>query len=205
VGPRARAVTVPATGENGRVSTAADLGVDEILEALAAGAAHPLGPGVPVTQLDHALQTAALLAHRHPGDVELAVAGLVHDVGHLLPGGSDATHAEDAARAVRSTLGARVAGVVALHVEAKRYLVATEHRYGGALAADSVTSLRRQGGAMGGEELEAFRGAPWAEDAVTLRRADDGAKAEGVVVRELAHWEPILRKLSGAQPETARG
>ncbi|HVT41777.1 MAG TPA: HD domain-containing protein, partial [Acidimicrobiales bacterium] len=148
-------------------------------------------------QLDHALQTAALLAHQHPGDTELAVAGLVHDVGHMLPGGSDETHADDAARAVGRALGPRVAGIVALHVEAKRYLVATESAYGGVLAGDSVASLRRQGGAMSEAEVAAFLDRPWALDAVTLRRADDGAKVDGIEVRDLGQWVSTLRQLSG--------
>ena len=76
-------------------STAQDLDVDAVLEVLARGADSLLSPGVPVSQLDHALQTAALLAHLHPGDDELAAAGLVHDIGHLLPEGSDETHAAD--------------------------------------------------------------------------------------------------------------
>jgi predicted HD phosphohydrolase len=177
--------------------TPADLGVDEILDALARGGDQPLGPGVPVTQLEHALQTAALLAHAHPGDAELAVAGLVHDIGHLLPDGSDETHAEDAARAVRRALGPRVAGIVALHVEAKRYLVATESGYAGVLAGDSVASLRRQGGALDLGDAERFLDQPWAEDAVALRRADDGAKVDGLEVWELAQWEPTVRELSG--------
>ena len=105
-----------------------DLDVDGIIEVLATGVDSPLSPGLPVTQLDHALQTAALLAHLHPGDDELAAAGLVHDIGHLLPGGTDETHATDAARAVRRALGERVAATVGLHVAAKRYLVATEAR-----------------------------------------------------------------------------
>ena len=61
-----------------------DLDVDAVLEVLATGADHKLSPDVPVSQLDHALQTAALLAHLQPGDDELAAAGLVHDIGHLL-------------------------------------------------------------------------------------------------------------------------
>ncbi len=44
-----------------------DLDVDQMIEVLATGADFPLSPGVPVSQLDHALQTAALLAHLHPG------------------------------------------------------------------------------------------------------------------------------------------
>ena len=46
-------------------ATVPDLDVDGMLAVLATGADHPLSPGVPVSQLDHALQTAALLAHLH--------------------------------------------------------------------------------------------------------------------------------------------
>jgi predicted HD phosphohydrolase len=172
------------------------LDVDAIFDVLASGAEFPLSPGVPVSQLDHALQTAALLAHLHPGDDELAAAGLVHDIGHLLPGGTDEAHATDAARAVRRALGERVAGTVGLHVAAKRYLVATDATYGGVLTTDSVVSLGRQGGAMTDEETAAFLALPWAKDAVTLRRADDSGKVEGLVVRELGAWTPLLHDVS---------
>src|ERR1700691_243776 len=110
------------------------LDVHGMIAVLATGAELPLSPGIPVSQLDHALQTAALLAHLHPGDDELAAAGLVHDLGHLLPGGTDETHATDGARAVRRALGERVAGTVGLHVAAKRYLVATDAGDGGGAA-----------------------------------------------------------------------
>jgi predicted HD phosphohydrolase len=173
-----------------------DLDVDGMLEVLATGSEHLLSPALPVSQLDHALQTAALLAHLHPGDDELAAAGLVHDIGHLLPGGTDETHAADAASAVRRTLGERVAGTVGLHVAAKRYLVATEASYCGVLTNDSVVSLRRQGGAMPEDETATFLAQPWAADAVTLRRADDSGKAEGLVVGDLATWTPLLRDVA---------
>jgi predicted HD phosphohydrolase len=180
-----------------------DLDVHAMLEVLASGSDHLLSPGVPVTQLDHALQTAALLAHLHPGDDELAAAGLVHDIGHLLPDGSDETHADDAARAVRRALGERVAGIVGLHIEAKRYLVATENGYGGVLTNDSVVSLQRQGGAMREEVAAAFLAQPWAADAVTLRRADDSGKVEGLAVRDLQSWAPLLQELTGRGEERA--
>ena len=178
------------------MSAGGDLAPDEIVDLLAGGAERWLSPGVPVSQLDHALQTAALLAHLHPGDDELAAAGLVHDIGHLLPGGSDEAHATDGARAVRRALGERVAGTVGLHVAAKRYLVATEGGYDGVLTADSVVSLGRQGGAMDEDEAANFLAQQWAADAVALRRADDSGKVEGVVVGDLAGWAPLLRELS---------
>jgi len=173
------------------------LSVDEILGVLGAGAERPLGPGAVVSLLDHARQTAALLAHLHRGDGELAAAGLVHDIGHLLPGGTDETHASVAEQAVRGALGERVAAIVALHVEAKRYLVAAEVGYAGVLGTDSVVSLGRQGGALSEAEAAAFRARPWAADALALRRADDAGKVEGLEVAELAHWVPLLRELSG--------
>ena len=173
-----------------------DLDVEGMMEVLAGGVDVPLSPGVPVSQLDHALQTAALLAHLHPGDDELAAAGLVHDIGHLLPGGSDETHAGDAASAVRRALGERVAGIVGLHIQAKRYLVATEAGYGGVLTNDSVVSLQRQGGALREEDVAAFLAEAWAADAVTLRRADDSGKVEGLEVRDLAGWAPLLHAVS---------
>ena len=180
-----------------------DLSVDDMLDVLATGSGVPLSPGLPVSQLDHALQTAALLAHLHPDDDELAAAGLVHDIGHLLPGGTDEAHATDAARAVRRTLGARVAETVGLHVEAKRYLVATEGAYGGVLTTDSVISLGRQGGALSDDEAAAFLAAPYAREAVTLRRADDSGKVEGLVVGDLSRWTPLLcdiARRAGAWP-----
>jgi predicted HD phosphohydrolase len=176
------------------VSAGAELGVDEIVAVLESGGDCPLGPGVAVTQLDHALQTAAVLRHDHPDDVELAVAGLVHDLGQLLPGARDETHATDGAAAVRDALGERVAGIVALHVEAKRYLVATEANYKVRLTDDSVVSLGRQGGILDPGQASAFLALPWAADAVTLRRADDGAKILGLEVAGLDEWVPLLRQ-----------
>ena len=178
-----------------------DLRVDEIVALLADGATRPLSPGQPVTQLEHALQTAAILLADQPDDVELAVAGLVHDIGQLLPGAKDETHALDGAAAVRAALGERVAGIVALHVEAKRYLVATEGNYTEGnykerLASDSVTSLGRQGGALGASEAAGFLARPWAGDALTLRRADDRGKVDGMGVDGLDQWVLVLRQVS---------
>jgi predicted HD phosphohydrolase len=194
--------------ENGAVT----LSIDDIEQLLASGAKRQVEIGdlsgaqdagdaadrsdeMPFTHLDHALQTAAVLRHRAPDDPELAVAGLVHDIGHLLPGVGDAEHAEAGAAAVREALGERVAGLVGLHVEAKRYLVARQATYEGELAADSVASLARQGGPMTSEERESFERLPHAQDALMLRRADESAKVDGLVVLGLAEWMQTVRQL----------
>jgi predicted HD phosphohydrolase len=148
------------------------------------------------SHLDHALQTAAVLRRAVPGDEELAVAGLVHDIGHLLPGVGDAEHAVVGEAAVRQALGERVAALVGLHIEAKRYLVATESGYGGALAADSVASLALQGGPMSPGEQAAFKGLAWAGDALTLRRADESGKVEGLLVDGLGEWMGVVRRVA---------
>src|ERR1700689_1150668 len=119
-------------GENRAVT----LESDAIGRLLASGASRPVEVGdgdepsaMPFSHLDHALQTAAVLLEWAPDDPELAVAGLVHDIGHLLPGVGDAKHAEAGAAAVRAALGERVAELVGLHVAAKRYLVARQEGY----------------------------------------------------------------------------
>ena len=184
-------------GDNGPVGeSATGLGVGEIVDLLATGAARPLRDGSSVSQLDHALQTAALLEREAPDDRELLAAGLVHDIGHLVPGVGDDAHAGAAAEAVRAAVGDRVADLVALHVQAKRYLVATEPVYGAELASDSVASLANQGGSMSPDEVAAFGALPLAPAAVALRRADDSGKVEGLVVRDLGHWVPLLQGLS---------
>jgi len=185
------------------MGVAANLTLDEILDLLATGAEQPLCFGSAVSQLDHVLQVAAILQREDPEDEELAVAGLVHDLGHLLPGVGDDRHAGAAADAVRATLGDRVADLIALHVDAKRFLVVTETDYGNLLTEDSVASLREQGGPMSPVEAEAFSVLPLAAGALALRRADDGGKADGVVVAGLSAWVPVLERVAKAHASTA--
>jgi predicted HD phosphohydrolase len=169
------------------------LSIDEIEELLASGAATSAAPTH--SPLQHALQTAADLRRQFPSDDELAVAGLVHDIGSLLPGVGDAEHARAGAAAVREALGERVATLVGMHVEAKRYLVASEATYEGALDAASVVSLARQGGPMSPEEQVAFADSPYAADAVVLRRADENGKVAGLVVAGLGEWMQVVRRV----------
>ena len=158
-----------------------------------AGVGTVLSGEMPFTHLEHALQTAAVLREAFPYDIELAVAGLVHDIGHLLPGVGDAEHADAGADAVRAALGDGVAGPVGLHVEAKRYLVARQGAYSDDLAPDSVASLALQGGPMSAEEQQAFERLPQAQRALELRRADERGKVDGIVVAGLGEWMEIVR------------
>ncbi|MFF3749349.1 metal-dependent phosphohydrolase [Streptomyces sp. NPDC002018] len=153
--------------------------------------------GDPVDLHDHALRTAALLRRRHPADKELQIAGLVHDLGHLLLPGDDAGHADRAADAVRPLLGVRVARLVQLHVPAKRYLAAVEPWH--TLSERSARTLRLQGGAMNRAEVEAFVLDPLAEDALLLRRADDESGTVGPDAGIMEDWRPVLESVAAGR------
>jgi predicted HD phosphohydrolase len=148
----------------------------------------PPPDGDPVDLLAHGLQCADVLSSLYPDDVGLQLAGLVHDVGHAVDGARD--HASAGAAFVRPLLGSRVADLVGLHVEAKRYLAATEAYE---LSHASVVSLARQGAAMTLLEAEAFRRRPPAGGAIALRRADEAAKVVGRSVPGLETWAPRMR------------
>lgn len=171
---------------------AADL--DEIVDLLNVGAddLDAGGENAGFSLLDHGLQCARLARARHPEDLELQVAALVHDIGQTLTDNDEATHGMVGARFVEPVLGSRVAALVELHVPAKRYLVATDAAYARRLSPASVASLGLQGGQMTLAEIEEFERRPWAQDATALRRYDDSAKIAGEVVDPLEAWLPAL-------------
>jgi len=163
--------------------------VDALLSLLARGSERFDEPDLDV--LAHSLQCAAILGLEHPDDPELVAAGLVHDVADALPGGHD-DHARRGAELVAELLGARVARLVAAHVDAKRYLVTTERGYADALSARSAQTLRHQGGSMSATEAARFARRPDLEAILALRRADERAKRPGAVVPGLDHWRGVL-------------
>lgn len=164
--------------------------IDGLLELLDAG--RQASDGEPVDLLAHGLQCAAVLEQTAPGDLELQVAGLVHDLGAVLEPNQPATHARTGARAVHDLLGGRVAALVAGHDLAKRYLVTVDARYRACLSPRSVATLRSQGGLLDPEERTAFTDRPDADALVALRRADDGAKTPGAAVPGIDHWTLVL-------------
>src|SRR6478609_9756053 len=104
--------------------------------------------GEPVTQLEHALQTAHL-AEQSGADDALVTACLLHDLGHLLNRqgetptlrGIDDTHQYFALPFLRGLLPDAVLDPIRLHVDAKRYLCAANTDYHERLSDDSRRSL----------------------------------------------------------------
>lgn len=150
----------------------------------------------PYTELDHGLQTAFLLAEQYTDDVELQVAGLIHDLAHPWDGPGQPFHGGLGATAVRTLLGDRVADLVESHVPAKRYLATVRPEYRSILSSGSIRTLDAQGGDMSPAEVEAFEQRSDLEWAIALRIADDGAKIPGAVVPPLEYWSPIIGTLS---------
>ncbi len=148
-----------------------------------------------VSQLQHAWQCLQL-AQRAAAPPALQLAAWLHDVGHLvagLPGsptlqGIDDAHEAVAVVTLQPLFSDAVVQPVALHVAAKRYLVAAQPRYAASLSADSVRSLALQGGPMSTAEQTSFMALPHARDTLRLRVWDDQAK--------VCDWQPVSADLA---------
>ena len=164
--------------------------------------------GEPVTQLEHALQTAHL-AEQSDADDELVTACLLHDLGHLLnPQGDtptlqgiDDTHQYFALPFLRGLFPERVLGAIQRHVDAKRYLCQARPDYFDKLSDDSKRSLQLQGGVFSAAQAEAFIALAGAQDAVRVRVWDDLAKQAGLRTPTLAHF--LQRATRCALPSAA--
>ena len=208
----------------GMAYAAGSSGVDLALDPLAVepGAGAPDGtPGASVGFLARALQCAAQAAAAHPADEELHAAALLHDVGWLLPKPSEkalltsssaaAAEAEAAdaifiarhdatGSAFLASLGfgERVCRLVGGHVQAKRYLVATDASYAATLSRGSARTLEHQGGPMSEAEARAFEAAPDHALITALRRWDERAKVIGKLVPGWESYRPLLARVLAA-------
>jgi phosphonate degradation associated HDIG domain protein len=151
--------------------------------------------GEPVSQTEHALQTAYLAESEGATDA-LVVAALLHDVGHLLHGlpetiadkGIDGRHETAGSDWLARHFGPAVSDPVRLHVAAKRYLCAVDPQYLSLLSPASQRSLELQGGPFGTDGTRTFEAEPYYREAVRLRHWDDQAKIPGLAVPPVAHY-----------------
>jgi 2-amino-1-hydroxyethylphosphonate dioxygenase (glycine-forming) len=180
---------------------------DRLLAAMVGAASRQYG-GEPVTELAHSLQCAEL-ARAAGADEDLVLACLLHDVGRyavdpaLVFDSKEPTHARRAGARGHHQVGAelialfvpeRVAWLVGMHADAKRFLCATEPGYHDALSPASRYTLGLQGGPMTQDEVTRLSRQPWMADALRLRRWDDQAKVPGKPTAELVTWGPLLRR-----------
>jgi len=142
--------------------------------------------------LAHALQCGAILRAEHPADLELVVAGLVHDIADIVYPDDHTDHDRRGAELIEPLLGARVARLVGAHVLAKRYLVTIDPAYRAGLSLRSAQTLSTQGDALADVDLAALAADSDLAAIVELRRADERAKDPTARVPELETWRTIL-------------
>ncbi len=155
-----------------------------------------------INQIQHGLQAAAL-AEKAGDPPSLIAAALMHDIGHMLhtlgenpaEDGIDDQHEDVGHAFLVAHFGPEVTEPVRLHVAAKRYLCGKEADYFAKLSKDSVLSLSLQGGPMSAEEIAEFERLPHWQEAVRLRRYDEGAKVKGLQTPPLAHFMPYVAQV----------
>ena len=155
-----------------------------------------------VTQLEHALQCAAL-ARQNDASPTLITSALLHDLGHFILDehnadttflAMDLNHEEIGAEYLAPFFPEIVTTPIRLHVPAKRYLCATDASYHDGLSEASKRSLKVQGGIMSDEERKAFEQIPHFRDALTLRRWDDLAKVSGLETAGLGTYRDTVQQ-----------
>ena len=158
--------------------------------------------GERVTMSQHMLQSAKIAEDERASDVMVAAA-LLHDIGHYTSEfGADAylddidnIHEEAGAHILAPWFPEEVTQGVRLHVDAKRYLCATNPDYFAKLSPASVTSLQLQGGPMSPTEVDAFEQQPGFRTALRVRVWDDRAKDPEAVTPPFSHYIPLLQRI----------
>ena len=165
--------------------------------------------GEAVTLATHGLQTA--FAAKQAGEnSDVQLAGLLHDIGHLLAleAGKEMEMEDDNGEATgtmdHDILGGEfleklgfkesISFVARRHVDAKRYLCARDAGYYDALSPASKTTLMYQDGPMSEEECLDFERSPSYAFAAKVRRYDDDAKKQGLQIPGLDTYLPLIEK-----------
>jgi phosphonate degradation associated HDIG domain protein len=164
--------------------------------------------GEAVTKLEHAVQ-CAWHARQAGVDEELVLAALLHDIGHLFDA-EDTVRDQQVGVVNHDEIGerwllergfsSRLARLVGSHVDAKRYLTATNPAYRERLSPASRETLALQGGPMDPADAEQFASQPNLREMLRLRSWDELAKDPNWTGPGLeAYREMMLRHLSRRQ------
>jgi len=138
--------------------------------------------GEPVSQTSHMIQ-CGMQAMSEGADMELVLGAFLHDIGHLLRHEHEIATMDMYGAVNHEGIGAdylrekgfseRICAMVEKHVDAKRYLVATDKTYAGKLSEASRQTLMWQGGAMSETEANDFRKQPFFNDIIKVRLWDE--------------------------------
>ncbi|OQV23024.1 hypothetical protein BV898_03073 [Hypsibius exemplaris] len=158
--------------------------------------------GEPVSQTSHMIQCAMLAMAHAPDDVDIILGAFLHDIGHLLGHAEGAESMGGFGTVGHEQIGAdyltargfspKVCAMVRHHVDAKRYLVATDQEYAAKLSPASTETLRWQGGPMTEMEAAGFRANPYFEDIIRVRKWDEKAKDCSAKLAPLTTFEKLM-------------
>lgn len=159
--------------------------------------------GEPVSQWEHAVQSAEIALLEQPDDPEFILAAFLHDFGHIcadpavtgsMEGYGIMNHEQVGAEVLRRHgFSNKVTALVAGHVEAKRYLVTTNPIYFASLSEASRYTLEKQGGLMSPAERDEFEQDPLFALHLQLRRIDERAKESRRPTGDLDWLEQMMR------------
>ena len=156
--------------------------------------------GEPISQTSHMIQCAMLAMGE--GEIELTLGAFLHDIGHLLKheqhteamGSFGVVNHEGigAAYLREREFSERICAVVANHVAAKRYLVATDEMYAAKLSTASRETLKWQGGPMTEKEVKAFKKHSHFEDIINVRLWDEKAKDQKAPLLPISFFQKLI-------------
>jgi putative nucleotidyltransferase with HDIG domain len=136
------------------------------------------------------------------GEIELTLGAFLHDIGHLLKheqhteamGSFGVVNHEGIGAAYLRERGfsERICAVVANHVAAKRYLVATDEMYAAKLSTASRETLKWQGGPMTEKEVKAFKKHSHFEDIINVRLWDEKAKDQKAPLLPISFFQKLI-------------
>ena len=154
--------------------------------------------GEDLTISEHMIQTA-MLAEKNKCSDDLVCSSLLHDYGHfvikdpnqLVTDKIDGKHEIVGANYLKKFFHNNIVEPILLHVEAKKYL-SRDKKYFDSLSEASKISLKIQGGAMSDLEVKKFEKNKNYENAIKLRKFDEGAKQKNIKVKNIKDYIDLL-------------
>lgn len=156
--------------------------------------------GEPISQTSHMIQCAMLAMGE--GEPELTIGAFLHDIGHLLKHEQNTESMGSFGVVNHEGIGAsylrergfsdRICAIVANHVAAKRYLVATDELYAAKLSPASRETLKWQGGPMNEKEAKTFKNHSYFYDIIKVRLWDEKAKDMNVMMLPVSFFQKLI-------------
>jgi len=159
--------------------------------------------GEAISQQEHMLQ-AAELAYINNDGIEMVLANLFHDIGHLLAFIDNTIETNHLGAKDHEKIGALylrkngfpeiIPELVEKHVKAKKYLSFKNPDYIKTLSDASKQTLEEQGGIMSAEEAKEFEKDPLFEKSIKTRRYDEMAKEVNYPTRPLSFYKELCKE-----------